>query len=141
MLNPLRAASSIQSIFHPAYAALHQQADSVLQQPRAMVFKGESGEVEIKPQADTRLHLLADSQSLDLAMERRLDGRVAPVSRPDVEPLRGLWRASNNELYGLEAVLGTAAAGLVLLEPTLDLATARDKALSLWRARDKGRLG
>lgn len=141
MLNPLRAASSIQSIFHPAYAALHQQADSVLQQPRAMVFKGESGEVEIKPQADTRLHLLADSQSLELAMERRLDGRVAPVSRPDVEPLRGLWRASNNELYGLEAVLGTAAAGLVLLEPTLDLATARDKALSLWRARDKGRLG
>ncbi len=58
MLNPLRADASLQSIFHPAYASLHQQTDHLLAQPRALVFKGESGEVEIKPQADTRAHLL-----------------------------------------------------------------------------------
>ena len=55
MINPLNARASVQSIFHPAYARLHQEADRILEQPRSMVFKGDSGEIEVKPQADTCL--------------------------------------------------------------------------------------
>ena len=43
MLNPLRASASIQSVFPPAYANLHQEADALLQQPLAGVFRGDSG--------------------------------------------------------------------------------------------------
>lgn len=140
MLNPLGAPCGIQSIFHPAYASLHQQADRLLGQPRALVFKGDSGEVEIKPTADTRLYLLEGDQQTELTLERRLDQRVADVSIPGVAPLRALWHGSLEDDYAREAVLGTTTAALLLLEPRLDMAAARDRAASLWQARDPGRL-
>lgn len=140
MLNPLRATCSIQSIFHPAYAGLHQEADRLLGQPRALVFKGDSGEVEIKPQADTRLHLLADSRSGEVLLPRSLQGRVPTVDLPAVEPLRALWRGRTEDEYGASAVVATASLALGLLQPELDLAAAGRLAQELWRARDTTRL-
>ncbi len=140
MLNPLGAPCSIQSIFHPAYASLHQQADRLLGQPRALVFKGDSGEVEIKPTADTRLYFLDGSRQTEIIMERRLGQRVADVSSPDVAPLRELWRDSRGDDYAMDAVLGTATAALLLLEPRLDTVAARGRANELWQIRDRGRL-
>lgn len=140
MLNPLRAPCSLQSIFHPAYAALHQQADLLLGQPRALVFKGDSGEVEIKPQADTRLNLLAGTEQLDYVLPRALSGRVASVEQPSVAPLRALWRGQGQDDYASHAVLGTTAVALLLLRPGLDLNGAQDEARRLWRDRDRSRL-
>jgi len=68
LINPLGATASLQSIFHPAYARLHQEADRLLSQPRAPVFKGDSGEVEIKPQADTRTRTGERSRAGDCAL-------------------------------------------------------------------------
>lgn len=140
MLNPLRAPCSIQSIFHPAYAALHQDTDRILGQARALVFKGDGGEVEIKPQADTRLHLLSGEQQRQLNMPRALTERVAAVEQPAVEPLRALWRGERDDHYASEAVLATAAAALALLQPDLKLPAARQLAGKLWLQRDSNRL-
>jgi len=140
MLNPLTAPCSIQSIFHPAYGALHQQADQLLGQPRALVFKGDSGEVELKPQADTRVQLLANGRSREFTVPRTLGERVAPVAMPEVEPLRALWQGTGNSEYGLHAVLGTTTLALALLHEDLDLAAAGDQARNLWRLRDMSRL-
>jgi len=73
MLNPLHAPASLQSIFHPAYARLHQEADRLLAQHRALVFRGDSGEAEIKPQADSRVHLLQGDESSEWTLPRRLE--------------------------------------------------------------------
>jgi len=146
MINPLGAPASIQSIFHPAYARIHQQADQLLGQPRALVFKGESGEVEIKPQADTGLHRFIGGQSSELKIPRTSAGRVAPVAAPATGPLRALWRdadadgSGRDTAYGLQATLATAAAGLLVLRPELDIAQASAAALELWRERDRERL-
>jgi anthranilate phosphoribosyltransferase len=140
MINPLRTAASLQSIFHPAYAVLHQQTDSILGQPRALVFKGDSGEVEIKPQADTRLHLLAEGKSSEVALPRSVQERVASADFPSVEPLRALWRGSSSDDYGLDATLATTATALLVLQPGLTLESARRQAGELWRQRDLSRL-
>ena len=140
MLNPLRAPASIQSIFHPAYADLHQAADQLLAQPRAMVFKGDSGEVELKPQADTRVHLLGDSGSTELLVSRVMPGRVQSVDQPATAPLRDLWRGISEDTYGTCAVQGTAALALTLLQPGLDPGDAAGLAQSLWQQRDTTRL-
>lgn len=141
MLNPLRARCSIQSVFHPAYAELHQEADRLLGQPAALVFKGDSGEVEIKPQADTRLSLLLDEQQVSLTLPRQLPGRVASVQAPGVSPLRDLWRGDSEDSYGQAATLSTTAAALLLLRGDGDLAGASQEAFVLWQARDIDRLG
>lgn len=141
MLNPLSAPASIQSIFHPAYATIHQQADRLLGQKSALVFKGESGEVEVKPQADTRLFLLQHTSQRELLVQRTLGERIAPVSQPDAAPLRALWRGDTSDPYGLQAILATTSAALVLLRPDTSYDEQRGEAEALWQARDTGRLG
>jgi anthranilate phosphoribosyltransferase len=138
LLNPLRAPCSMQSIFHPAYGALHQAADDLLGQPAALVFKGESGEIEVKPQADTRLQLLREGRRSVLTLPRTMAGRVAAVASPDVEPLRELWFGgeSGPASYGLQAVLATTAAALLLLEEGISADSARLRAAELWQGRN-----
>ena len=140
MLNPLRAPCSIQSIFHPAYGALHQQADQLLGQPRALVFKGDSGEVEVKPHADTRLLLLREGRREELILPRSIEGRVASVDAPQARPLVDLWRGTTDDAYGTGAVIATTAAALLLLEGDLDPVGAHRQATLAWKARERSRL-
>ena len=140
LINPLQAACSIQSVFHPAYCELHQRADLYLEQPRSVVFKGDSGEAEIKPQADTRLKLLVDGQIGEQLLPRSIQGRVNPVDLPAVAPLRDLWRGEAEDGYGLDSVLATVAATLLILQPGQDIDAARERASALWRQRDQSSL-
>ena len=140
MLNPLQAPASLQSIFHPAYADLHQEADRLLGQPRALVFKGDSGEVEVKPQADTRLQLLIAGEHREAILPRTLPDRVAPVPAPAVAPLRDLWRGRFADSYGESAVLGTTAAALLALGTEDDPGACRARGQSLWQKRNRERL-
>jgi len=140
MLNPLRASSSIQSVFHPAYAALHQRADLLLGQPQALVFKGDSGEVEVKPQANTTMQLLRAGVSRTLTAPRTIGVRVPSVDAPVTAPLVALWRGDSDDAYGLQCVLATAAAALLLLNEKRDLGPARQQAQELWQQRDRSRL-
>ena len=140
LLNPLAATCATQSIFHPAYAALHQDADNILGQPRALVFKGDSGEIEIKPHADTRLMLLEHGETRELSLPRSIEARVSSVDSPAVEPLRQLWRGELESPYGLQATLATTAASLALLIPDTDLTTTMQQASTLWAERNRTKL-
>jgi anthranilate phosphoribosyltransferase len=141
MLNPLRAGASIQSVFHPAYAELHQDADILLGQGAAGVFRGDSGEVEVRPQADTRLSLLVGGQRRGLLIPRECKGRVDSVATPGVEALKRLWQGRGEDAYGEAAALATTAAALLILEGGTDVDGARREAGRLWRHRNRQRLG
>jgi anthranilate phosphoribosyltransferase len=140
LVNPLRTQASLQSIFHPAYAPLHQEADQMLGQQRALVFKGDSGEIEIKPQAETRLYLLEDNHLQETVFPRSMSQRVGSIEFPDIEPVRALWRGGLKDEYGLYATLATTAIGLLVLSPKLQLETARQQAFQLWEKRNTSRL-
>ena len=102
--------------------------------------KGDSGEVELKPQADTRLHMLANASSTQLLLPRVMATRAQPVETPSAAPLRALWQGHEDDSYGTSAVLGTAALALALLEPALDIDGATKLAGALWRDRNTARL-
>ena len=140
MLNPLRAPASIQSIFHPAYGSLHRDADRILQQPRSLVFKGDSGEVEVKPQADTRLLILENANERELLLPRTLSTKVAAVDQPLSGPLKTLWQSTSEDTYGCDAVIATTVAALVCLEPDWDLQRCQQYSRDLWHNRDRERL-
>lgn len=137
MLNPLQAPSSIQSVFHPAYAALHQQADRILGQSRSLVFKGDSGEVEVKPQADTKLQLLEGSSCREVMLPRSVAEKVSPVEQPRTPPLLALWEGNGMNDSGLDSVLATTSAALLTLEPNWSLADCKHRSIELWNDRDK----
>ncbi|MEN0107209.1 MAG: glycosyl transferase family protein, partial [Pseudomonas sp.] len=54
VLNPLGARCGLQSIFHPGYQAAHREASELLGD-KAVVIKGDGGEIEVNP--DTLSHL------------------------------------------------------------------------------------
>ena len=140
LINPLQAPASMQSVFHPAYARLHQEADKILGQPRALVFKGDSGEAEIKPQADTRIAMLQDAQCEEWSLPRAMSQRVESVASPSVAPLRALWRGDAADTYGRSATLATTAVALMALTPDMELAAAQQRAQQLWDSRSVQRL-
>jgi anthranilate phosphoribosyltransferase len=140
LLNPLAASCATQSIFHPAYGALHQEADKLLGQPRALVYKGDSGEIEIKPHADTRLMFLDHGNKREIFLPRSIETRVDSVDLPSVEPLRQLWRGESDTPYGLQATLATTAASLTLLTADTNLTTTMQQARALWAERDRTKL-
>lgn len=141
MLNPLRAPSSIQSVFHPNYAPLHSEADLRLAQPASMVFKGEAGEVEIKPHARTECHLLRNGALSQFTWPRSFEGKPEPVQAPGAGALRDCWRADREDAYGILAVQHTTAAALTLLERAPDPRSALDMARDWWQRRNRGALG
>jgi anthranilate phosphoribosyltransferase len=140
LINPLGAPASLQSVFHPAYTRLHQEAGRLLEQPRALVFKGDSGEAEIKPHGDTRISLLQNNQSTEVLLPRTLSQRVKSVDAPCVEAIRALWLGISDDQYGLDATLGTTATALMAITPEIELERALVMAKELWEDRDTLRL-
>ncbi len=49
MLNPFAAPAMLQAVFHPGYMNIHQGAALLLGQPHMAVFRGEGGEIEMRP--------------------------------------------------------------------------------------------
>ena len=140
LLNPARAKNSIQSIFHPAYGRIHQEADKLLGQPRALVFKGESGEAEVKPHADTQVLSLGGEELISSTLPRTIHERVERVEEAGIQPLKDLWKGTQADAYGLEATLATAALALQQVEQHADITSARARATQLWEARDTSTL-
>ncbi len=139
MLNPAGAPYSLQSIFHPAYAVLHQEADRMLGQQHALVFKGDGGEVEIKPQADTRYSLLRGDHISTGQWSRRLEDRP-PVVELSAEQLLLLWRGQVPDTYGELAIIETTAIALFLTERAGTEEEARELASNYWQQRNRDRL-
>ena len=139
MLNPAGARYSIQSVFHPNYAVLHLGADKLLKQPNSLAFKGEGGEVEIKPHARTNCHLLRNGITQSLTWPRLAEGKPTAVAEPGAGPLKSLWSGDVDDAYGQAAVIETAAAALLLLEHADTPEQARALAGDWWQNRNRDR--
>jgi len=118
MLNPLSAPCSMQGIFHKGVENLHHAAFSVNGAQSNLVFKGEGGEPEIRPDALNMLYF--SKQGRDELQEQRFTSMVERNSRPKTwskEALLELWNGQNEgDIYGQGAVVGTAAVALMTLK-------------------------
>ncbi|MAY37503.1 MULTISPECIES: glycosyl transferase family protein [Spongiibacter] len=140
LLNPFRAEYSIQSIFHPAYAESHQQAAALLEQPHAVVFKGEAGEAERKPEAICRTHSVHCGALGEQSWPKLIEGRQAWQEEMSSAPLRAAWRNDEIDDYGRQAIIGTIAIALQLRDSTLDQHAAMNAAADVWASRNRQRI-
>ncbi|HYQ72787.1 MAG TPA: glycosyl transferase family protein, partial [Gammaproteobacteria bacterium] len=72
MLNPFAAPLSVMGVFHPNFAAVHQQAARLLEQPGALVCKGEGGEFERVPDRVVELYGVSDGLEWQETWERQM---------------------------------------------------------------------
>lgn len=140
LVNPLAAPTSLQSIFHPAYAENHAQAAWLLGQQNALVIKGEGGEFERRPEADCKLYLLHNGERLREDWLRRFDSPQAAEEALDPARLRELWRGELLCDYAETAVLDTAALALRAMDKADSGDAARTIAVQWWQQRNRQRL-
>ena len=139
LLNPMAAPYSIQSVFHPAYAEIHRCAEELLGQRHMLVFKGEGGEVEIKPHATTHCLRIHGGIHESFFWPRSLAEKPAVSPTLSAAPLRALWRGEDADNYGTMAVIHTCASALLLMDRARTSGDALQLADSWWRKRNKDR--
>lgn len=135
-INPAQAPSTMQSVFHPSYTSLQKEAATLLGDRQLTLFKGEGGEIEIRPDAATRLFGLRDEAGLDLTWPATLP-RQQPTDETGVQPLLGLWRGTYHDAYGEQAVLQTMAVALFAIGRTESVAESIGVATRYWESRDR----
>lgn len=135
-LNPAGATLSMQSVFHPAYLALHLSAARHCGDPNLLLFKGEGGELEIRPDARTALTGLRHGAPAQGELAPALSRQVPPG---DVSParVRAVWRGEAEDDYGVAAIRHTVAAVLWGLEKVDNLEQGEKAAQALWEARER----
>lgn len=117
LLNPLAAQYSLRGIFHPAYMPLNQQAAQLLGDKNMVVFKGEGGDTEIRPEAKTRIVGIKNG----LCYETQLSAQQSERPEPEAElSMEAFKRYANQDTiaheYGHKAEQATRNLALSMLK-------------------------
>ena len=138
MLNPARARTSVQGVFHPGYRPLQQDAGVLLGHENLMVLKGGGGEFERNPAKIIALWGLRDgvpeqiSAPAQIEEHRRLADAV-----PNPEHLTALWDGQLDDPFAEAIVIGTAAIALRGIGCVETLDDGEALAQELWRDRQR----
>lgn len=112
LLNPGRAESGVNGVFHPPYIDTHCAAALLLGQPRSLVLKGGGGEAERNPAKPAAVHLAGT------AIARREDLLPALTTAPHPAPepdFAAIWRGAARDAAIEARITGTIALGLMAL--------------------------
>jgi anthranilate phosphoribosyltransferase len=138
MVNPLNATCTLNSVSHPPYAPVHQQAARLLGQGRMAVFKGEGGEAERRPEKSCEVLSLVDGEPMAEDWPALIDGTRPHEESLDLGRLKGLWTGAVTDEAATAAITGTAAIALRALGRAGSVDEAEGMALVLWRERVAG---
>ena len=134
ILNPLKARCGLQSIFHPGYQSVHREASGLLGDT-SIVVKGDGGEIEINPDANSHLYGTTAGVSWDEEWPALSAQRHVKPASLDPTHLMAVWRGNVEDSYPQLALLSTMALAL------RGLGTPREQAFELaksyWDNRDK----
>lgn len=141
MLNPLDAAVSVDGVFHPPYAPMHQKTAQLLGTRQGVTVRGDGGEAELKPDSDCDLHWIINGTMESGVWPRLYPQRLVRDETLDPARLLQLWRGEIEHPYGKGAVISTLAMVLRLLHPDepLDPERLTAQAKEWWQARERDR--
>lgn len=133
-LNPLKAKTTIQGMFHPAYMPLHHDTAVQLGQTNNIVLKGDGGEFEVRPDSDTAVSINATNLTELTAIPPVLAARAIRPEKVSLQPLIDLWNQAAANDYGEQAVIETATLILAVHRHT-SLQEARQQVVHWWNNR------
>ena len=139
LINPLNSKCTVDGVFHPAYAPMHQQTSQLLGVQHGLTIRGDGGEAEIKPDSDCEVRWIRQGELSDEQWPRIFSKRVVKDEVLEPSLLLACWRGEVVHEYGEGAVISTLAALLVLLGKADQQAPALLLARSLWKQRNRSR--
>lgn len=138
LLNPLGAAATVDGVFHPPYAPMHQKTALMLGTENSATVRGDGGEAEAKPDSDTEMHWIINRELSVSSWPRIYPQRLVKSSELNIEELKQLWAGEIEHPYGEGAILSTLAIVLRLLPGNASLSSDEllNQARERWSARD-----
>lgn len=130
LLNPLQARCSLQSIFHPNYQAIHQQA-SLLLGDSSITIKGEGGETELRPDNSCLLLGTEAGKLWEETWPAMTAQRLLKPIALNPEHLIAVWQKKVKDEYADLAIPATIALALRGLGMTAQTAWA--EAGKMWQ--------
>lgn len=141
LINPLEANITVDGVFHPSYAPIHQKTSQLLGTANNISIRGDGGEAECKPDSHTEIHWIAQGTLEVSTWPRLIDRRLVKPDQLSLDTLMAVWRGEVQDAYGEGAVVSTLASILKLIEG--DAASTQDemvdRAKIMWNGRNKRR--
>ncbi|CAA7622857.1 glycosyl transferase family protein [Magnetospirillum sp. SS-4] len=135
LINPFRAACAVNSVSHPNYAPVHQEAARLLGEHRMAVFKGEGGEVERRPEKACEVLSLVDGLPLAEDWPALINGARPHEEALDLGRLKALWSGEDHDETAAAVICGTIAIALRAMGRAASVDEAEGMAQVLWRDR------
>jgi anthranilate phosphoribosyltransferase len=136
MLNPLGSRLSLMGVFHPNFATIHQRAAVLLEQPKALICKGEGGEFERIPERDVELNGVGSGETWFESWPILIKpGQQMRQGRLNLNHFRAVWDDEETDPYGAMAVTGTLALVIRALGLEATEASAHELAANWWHER------
>jgi len=137
MINPCQAPYSMQGIFHPGYLSIHQQAGQQLNQYNLISFRGDGGESECRPDNNTVIHWLKNGELLETDWPALVNQRQTKDDNLALTKLIDVWRGTELDSYGHNAIISTAGLALHFTERAKSVGEAIALAEQMWSNRSK----
>ena len=135
-LNPFLADYQIIGIAHPAYRSLHLMTGLKLAQKNMLVFKGDGGEAEIRPEKQTELAMIQSHQETDLLWDPLIVGAATDRQNPlNPQQVRDCWFGLYHDPIATATIISTTAAIILMMNRATSQAEANEKALYWWTHR------
>lgn len=138
LLNPFDAPTVMQGIFHRGFLDIHAGAAQILDIPNMAVFRGDGGEIEMRPNKPCPVWTTHGSADPEIeTWPATLDDGHAPADEVmDVARLERVWAGEDTDPYALAAVLSTLAVTLKSMRRAATQQEAQEQARAIWDARD-----
>lgn len=139
MLNPFRAETMMQGIFHRGFMDIHAGAAQLLKQPRMAVYRGEGGEIERRPNKPTQVWMTnGDREPFAETWPAILPDPHQPRDEVmDIADLERLWQGEFRDAYAEASVIGTIAIALRAMGEAASIELAEAQAREVWETRDR----
>ncbi|MBU2918210.1 glycosyl transferase family protein [Psychrosphaera sp. F3M07] len=135
MLNPTGAPFSFHGVYHRHFDERHINVAKLLGDKHVSCIRGEGGEVEVNPERGFVQHLIHNDVISELEFPTLLPNwQIKPRSLTPDE-LRQCWTGELQFEYGQQAIIGTIACYLTLLD-SIDVEQALTKAKQMWAERN-----
>lgn len=129
---------SVQGVFHPNYAAVHQAA-AAINNKSAVIIKGEGGEFEVNPERRCEALVQFNTQAGALVLEHQRSHYDNKLELGGMDVLKRIWQGEHNE-YAEQAILGTAALALCAILKSTDLDASLELCRTAWQQRNTNAL-
>lgn len=137
MLNPAQAKYSYHGVFHRHFDERHAEVAKLLGDTNVSCVRGEGGEVEVNPERAFNQYICRDDQVTHVSFPELLEQRQIKPRELNPLELEQVWTGEREFEYATQAIVGTLASYLHLMEEASSPEQALEHAKTLWNERNK----